>query len=57
MSSIELSEKLLTEAHVVVTPGSVFGEHGEKHMRFSFATSKENIKKGIERIGEFVSLL
>jgi aspartate aminotransferase len=51
-SSGELAEFLLGEAHVAVTPGTAFGARGEGHLRFSFATSRERIKEGLERLGE-----
>ncbi|MCX5687378.1 MAG: pyridoxal phosphate-dependent aminotransferase [Candidatus Omnitrophica bacterium] len=51
LSSIEVSDRLLNEAMVAVVPGKVFGS--DKHIRLSFATSMENIKKGIDRIEEW----
>lgn len=48
--SEEIAEFLLKEAHVAITPGSAFGEQGEGHLRFSFATSREKIQQGLERI-------
>jgi len=47
-SSLKLCEYLLSEAKVGVVPGEAFGAPG--FVRFSFATSTENIKKGLERI-------
>jgi len=57
MTSAEFAEFLLKEAHVAVTPGSSFGPAGEGHLRFSYATSRENIRKGLERIEKAVSKL
>lgn len=55
--SEELRERLLDEAKVAVLSDIHFGERipseGE-HLRFSFATSDENIKKGTELIKEFI---
>ncbi|MEM0161408.1 MAG: aminotransferase class I/II-fold pyridoxal phosphate-dependent enzyme [Thermoplasmata archaeon] len=42
---------------VVVAPGTAFGSNGAKHIRISYATSPENIKKGIELIKETVEFL
>lgn len=42
--------KLLTNAHVAVTPGSAFGESGKDFIRISYATSLERIQEGLERI-------
>jgi aspartate aminotransferase len=42
------AEILLDRAQVATVPGVVFGEHGEGHLRFSFSTSIENIRAGID---------
>lgn len=52
MSIEELSQKLLNEAHVAVVPGTAFGASSTGHFRLSFATSDENLKNAIERIGK-----
>ena len=41
------------EAKVAVTAGSNFGKGGEGYLRFSYATSIEQIKKGMDRLAEF----
>lgn len=46
----EISEKLLVDAHVAVTPGYAFGESGRDFIRISYAASKERIKEGLSRI-------
>ncbi|QLC50199.1 pyridoxal phosphate-dependent aminotransferase [Methanolobus zinderi] len=46
----EISEKLLVDAHVAVTPGSAFGDSGRDFIRISYAASKERIKEGLSRI-------
>jgi aspartate aminotransferase len=51
LSSMEVTDRLLDEAGVAVVPGKVFGS--DSHIRLSFATSMENIKKGIDRIEEW----
>lgn len=48
LSSMELTDRLLNDAKVAVVPGKVFGS--DRHIRLSFATSMENIKKGLDRI-------
>ena len=50
--SLNFCKKLLEEAEVAVVPGVGFGSEG--YFRFSFATSMENIEKGIKRIETFV---
>lgn len=44
----ELAEHLLEKTGVALVPGSAFGLQG--HIRMSFATSMENLKKSIDRI-------
>jgi aspartate aminotransferase len=46
----ELADHLLTEAGIVITPGTAFGCSG--HFRLSFATSLENLQEGIKRLGK-----
>ena len=46
-------ERLLVEAGVAVVAGSSFGAPG--HARLSFATSMENLKGALGRIGSFVA--
>ncbi len=50
--SLAFCKRLLEEAEVAVVPGVGFGSEG--YFRFSFATSMENIEKGIARIEAFV---
>jgi aspartate aminotransferase len=57
MKSMELCEYLLREAGVAVVPGSEFGPYGEGYVRFSYATSMDNIKKAMERIEEAIARL
>jgi aspartate aminotransferase len=42
------AEILLDRSQVATVPGVVFGPHGEGHVRFSFSTSIETIKAGLE---------
>ncbi|MBI5283246.1 MAG: pyridoxal phosphate-dependent aminotransferase [Candidatus Solibacter usitatus] len=49
---MEFAEKLLAESHVAVVPGEAFGT--EKHVRISYATSMENIAKGLDRLEAFI---
>ena len=52
---MDFSSKLLSEALVTVVPGEAFGTH--EHVRLSYATSMEQLKKGLDRIEEFVKKL
>jgi len=49
-NSVEVTEKLLRDALVAVTPGSAFGPNGEGYVRLSYATSRQNIEDGVDRI-------
>ncbi len=50
--SMTFAKKMLENAGIAVVPGAGFGTDG--YFRFSFATDIETIRKGIERIAEFV---
>jgi aspartate/methionine/tyrosine aminotransferase len=52
MSSKECAEHLLYKAGVAVLPGTAFGPYGEGFLRFSYATTLENIDIAIKRIKE-----
>lgn len=49
---LEFADKLLAESHVAVVPGEAFGT--EKHVRISYASSMENIQKGLDRFEQFI---
>jgi aspartate aminotransferase len=51
-TSLELSERLLAEANVAVVPGEAFGV--DRHIRISYAASLQNLKRGLDRIHEFI---
>jgi aspartate/methionine/tyrosine aminotransferase len=50
-----LADLLLEEAGVACLAGTAFGQYGEGHLRFSYANSRENITRALERIGEVLS--
>jgi len=54
MTSSEFALSLLEEEQVAVVPGTAFGDCGEGHIRCSYATSLEDIKIAMNRIGKFV---
>ena len=53
----DFAKRLLEEKYVAVVPGIGFGENGRDYVRISFATSEEQIEKGLKRIREFVETL
>jgi aspartate aminotransferase len=50
-----LATRLLDEARVALVPGPAFGT--EDHVRISYATSQEQIDKGLERLKDFFAKL
>jgi aspartate/methionine/tyrosine aminotransferase len=52
-TSSELASLILDEVEVAVVPGEAFGPSG--YLRFSYATSDEDIKEGIARIKKLIS--
>jgi aspartate aminotransferase len=50
--SIEFATKALEEVHVAVVPGEAFG--CDANVRLSFATSMEQIDKGLDRLAELL---
>ena len=55
-SSYDLAFEILEKAGVGVSPGIDFGKGAEGFLRFSYANSLENIKKGLDRIEQFLRL-
>jgi aspartate aminotransferase len=53
--SFDFSVQLLEKKHVAVVPGSAFGT--TEHIRISYATSLEQLERGIARIAEFTGAL
>ncbi len=53
--SVQLSEILLNDFRVAAMPGAPFGAEG--YIRMSFATSREQLRKGLERFRELVGSL
>jgi len=43
-------DRLLSQAHVVGTPGSGFGAAGEGYFRLSAFNSRENVEEAMRRI-------
>jgi len=55
IDAVSFAAALLEKNHVAVVPGNDSGF--DTHVRLSFATSMEQIDKGIDRIGEFLRSL
>ena len=46
----ELTERILHEARVFITPGFIFGSNGERYIRISLCAKEEKIQQALERI-------
>ena len=46
----ELTEKVLYEARVFITPGFIFGSNGDRYVRISLCAKEEKIKEALERV-------
>ncbi len=55
-NSYKFAFDLLEKTEVGVTPGIDFGSGGEGFIRFSYATSLENIREGLKRIGQYLKV-
>lgn len=56
MDSWDFFDKLLTEAHVVGTPGSGFGPSGAGYFRLTAFGNLENTREAVRRIGSRLNL-
>jgi aspartate/methionine/tyrosine aminotransferase len=54
LSGKELADRLLLESDVCVLAGTAFGGIATNHIRISYANSRENLSKALERIRGFV---
>lgn len=50
-----MSDKILYNANVFITPGIIFGSNGEKYIRISLCTPPEVIMEAIERIRNLIT--
>jgi len=57
LSSVQLADQLLEQAGVVTIPGTGFGAFGERHLRLSYANSRENLREGLRRMAEHLAPL
>jgi LL-diaminopimelate aminotransferase len=52
VSSWDFFDKLLSEAHIVGTPGVGFGQNGQGYFRLTSFGSRENTERAVERINK-----
>ncbi len=51
----DLQNRLLDEVGVAMLAGTAFGAHGEGYMRVSYANSRENLERALDRVGDFLT--
>jgi aspartate aminotransferase len=52
LKSLDFANRLLEEKYVSLIPGEGFGM--DNYARMSFATSMEQLKKGLDRLADFL---
>lgn len=52
-TSMQFAEQLLDKAHVALVPGEAFGT--DNHVRISYATSMEELTRGLDRLHKFIA--
>ena len=46
----DLTERVLHEARVFITPGFIFGTNGERYIRISLCAKDDKIREALQRI-------
>ncbi len=57
LSSTTLAELILKKVGICCTPGIAFGQRYDNHLRFSYATSLEEIREGMSKLADFLPTL
>ncbi len=52
----ELTEKVLHEANVFITPGFIFGSNGKRYIRISLCANEDRMSEALRRISELNNL-
>ena len=50
----DLTERVLHEARVFITPGFIFGSNGERYIRISLCAKENIIQQALERIKNMI---
>ncbi|MGY5351706.1 pyridoxal phosphate-dependent aminotransferase [Wenyingzhuangia sp. IMCC45533] len=50
ISSEQMTDRLLYDKNVFITPGTIFGSNGEGYIRLSLCVSEENLKEVLKRV-------
>lgn len=54
-SSEQLSDNILYNAHVFITPGFIFGSNGERYIRISLCAKEDKMLEALKRIKQLIS--
>ena len=54
-TSVSFAEKVLEDANVIISPGSMYGEGGEGWFRISLTTVDERLEEALERMREHLA--
>jgi aspartate/methionine/tyrosine aminotransferase len=46
----QLTERVLHEARVFITPGFIFGSNGARYIRISLCAKEEKLREALERV-------
>jgi len=57
LTSLDFAERLLKKEKVAVVPGTAFGREFNDYIRISYASSFENLREAVMRIGRFLEQL
>jgi aspartate/methionine/tyrosine aminotransferase len=55
INGFDLSNEVLYNANVFISPGGIFGSAGENYLRVSLCTPEERFIESIRRIKEYLS--
>lgn len=56
-SAEELTERVLQQAKVFITPGHIFGNNGERYIRISLCAKEDKLQNAIKRISETIATI
>jgi len=51
----QLTERVLNEAHVFITPGFIFGSAGERYVRISLCAKDDKLREALQRVNDMLS--
>jgi aminotransferase len=57
LKALDFAQRLLKEQKVAVVPGTAFGKEFDDYIRISYASSMDNLKEALVRMGTFLKTL